>query len=120
MTPETLQSIAFRWIEAFNAKQLDKLLTLYEECAEHYSPKLKIRQPETNGLIIGVETMRVWWEDAFEKLPSLQYELKSLTANSDRVFMEYVRKVDGEEEILVAEVLEVKEGKIIKSRVYHG
>jgi hypothetical protein len=120
MNPEFLQSIAFRWFEAFNTKQLDKLLSLYEENAQHYSPKLKIRQPETNGLIIGVEAMRVWWQDAFDRLPTLKYELKSLTANSDRVFMEYIRKVDGEADMLVAEVLEVKEGKIIKSRVYHG
>ena len=120
MTSETLQSIAFRWFEAFNAKQLEKLLSLYESDAQHYSPKLKIRQPETNGLVIGVEAMRVWWQDAFDRLPSLKYELTSLTANSDRVFMEYIRKVDGEEDMLVAEVLEIKDGKIIKSRVYHG
>ena len=120
MSPESIQSIAFRWFEAFNAKQLDKLLSLYEENAEHYSPKLKIRQPETNGLVIGVEAMRIWWQDAFDRLPTLKYELTSLTANSDRVFMEYVRKVDGEQNMLVAEVLEIKEGKIIKSRVYHG
>ena len=120
MSPESIQSIAFRWFEAFNAKQLDKLLSLYEENAEHYSPKLKIRQPETNGLVIGVEAMRIWWQDAFDRLPTLKYELTSLTANSDRVFMEYVRKVEGEQNMLVAEVLEIKEGKIIKSRVYHG
>lgn len=120
MSPESLQSVAFRWFEAFNAKQLDKLLSLYEENAEHYSPKLKIRQPETNGLVIGVEAMRFWWQDAFDRLPTLKYELTSLTANSDRVFMEYVRKVEGEQNMLVAEVLEIKEGKIIKSRVYHG
>lgn len=120
MTPESLQSIAFRWFEAFNNKQLEKLLSLYQDDAEHFSPKLKIRQPETNGLVVGVEAMRIWWQDAFDRLPTLQYELTSLTANSDRVFMEYVRKVEGEADMLVAEVLEVKEGKIIKSRVYHG
>lgn len=120
MTPEKLQSIAFRWFEAFNAKQLEKLLSLYEPDAQHYSPKLKIRQPETNGLVVGVEAMRIWWQDAFDRLPTLKYELKSLTANTDRVFMEYVRKVENEDDMLVAEVLEIKEGKIIKSRVYHG
>jgi hypothetical protein len=34
--------------------------------------------------------------------------------------MEYVRKVDGEEDMLVAEVLEINDGKILASRVYHG
>lgn len=120
MTPENLQSIAFRWFEAFNTKQLDKLLALYDDEAQHFSPKLKIRIPETNGLVIGKEAMRAWWQDAFDRLPSLHYKVTSLTANTDRVFMEYIRQVDGEEDMLVAEVLEIREGKITASRVYHG
>jgi ketosteroid isomerase-like protein len=120
MSPENLQSIAYRWFEAFNTKQLDKLLALYDDEAQHYSPKLKIREPETNGLIKGKEAMRVWWQDAFDRLPDLHYKVTSLTANSDRVFMEYIRQVGGEEDMLVAEVLEVRDGKIIASRVYHG
>jgi hypothetical protein len=38
MTPEKLQSIAFKWFETFNNK---KLLSLYDDDAEHFSPKLK-------------------------------------------------------------------------------
>jgi hypothetical protein len=64
--------------------------------------------------------MREWWKDAFDRLPTLHYKVNSLTANSDRVFMEYVRTVEGEPEMLVAEVLDVREGKITQSRVYHG
>lgn len=120
MTPENLQSIAFKWFDAFNNHDLEQLLSLYDEDAEHYSPKLKIRKPETQGIIIGKKALREWWQDAFDRLPSLNYKVTSLTANGDRVFMEYVRSVDGEENILVAEVLIVKEGKIIASRVYHG
>lgn len=120
MTPENLQSIAFRWFEAFNTKALEKLLSLYDDEAKHFSPKLKIRQPETNGLVVGKEAMRTWWQDAFDRLPTLHYKVTSLTANSDRVFMEYIRQVEGEEDMLVAEVLEIREGRIIASRVYHG
>lgn len=120
MTPETLQSIAFKWFDAFNSHQLEQLLSLYDDEARHFSPKLKIRKPETNGYVEGKQALREWWQDAFERLPSLHYKVTSLTANSDRVFMEYVRNVDGEEDMLVAEVLDVKNGKIIASRVYHG
>ena len=120
MTPESLQSIAFRWFEAFNNKQLEKLLSLYQDDAEHFSPKLKIRHPESNGLVIGKDALRKWWQGAFDRLPTLHYKVTSLTSNADRVFMEYIRTVIGEEDMLVAEVLDVKEGKIIASRVYHG
>jgi limonene-1,2-epoxide hydrolase len=99
---------------------LEKLLSLYDDEAEHFSPKLKSRHPETNGLVTGKEALRSWWQDAFDRLPSLHYKVTSLTANSDRVFMEYIRTVADEPEMLVAEVLEIKENRIIASRVYHG
>lgn len=114
------EQIAFRWFEAFNAKDLERLLSLYDDNAEHYSPKLKMRKPETNGLVKGKAAMHEWWQDAFDRLPSLHYEVKTLTANNERVFMEYIRSVKGEEDMAVAEVLEIREGKIIFSRVYHG
>lgn len=114
------QQIAIRWFEAFNAKNLENLLALYDEDSSHYSPKLKAKKPETNGLIEGKEAMRIWWQNAFTNIPSLHYKVTSLTANGDRVFMEYIRQVTNEEDILVAEVLDIKEGKIIASRVYHG
>ena len=120
MTPEILQSIAFKWFDAFNRHNLEQLLSLYDEEAAHFSPKLKIRKPETNGFVIGKQALREWWQDAFDRLPSLHYKVTSLTANGDRVFMEYVRTVEGEKDMLVAEVLEVKDFKIIASRVYHG
>ncbi|MFT7335416.1 MAG: ketosteroid isomerase-like protein [Porticoccaceae bacterium] len=120
MTPEKLQSIAFKWFETFNNKELEKLLTLYDDDAAHFSPKLKLLKPETDGLITGKQALREWWQEAFYRLPSLNYKVTSVTANGDRVFMEYIRTVDNEEEILIAEVLDIREDKIISSRVYHG
>jgi predicted SnoaL-like aldol condensation-catalyzing enzyme len=120
MTSQKNLSIAHAWFEAFNAHNLEKLLSLYDDDAQHYSPKLKIRHPETNGLVSGKNALRTWWQDAFDRLPTLNYQVTSLTANSDRVFMEYNRTVTNEDDMLVAEVLEIKEGLIVASRVYHG
>jgi predicted SnoaL-like aldol condensation-catalyzing enzyme len=120
MSTEKNLSIAHLWFETFNAHNLEKLLSLYDDEAQHYSPKLKIHHPETNGLVIGKEALRTWWKEAFDRLPSLHYKVTSLTSNSDRVFMEYTRIVANEDDLLVAELLEIKEGHIIASRVYHG
>ena len=120
MTPEKNLSIAHLWFEAFNAHNLEKLLSLYDDEAQHYSPKLKIRHPETNGFISGKAALRAWWQNSFDSSPTLQYKVTSLTSNSDRVFMEYVRLVENDDDILVAEILEIRDDKIIASRVYHG
>ena len=58
MTPNENIHIAENWFAAFNAHNLEALLQLYSEHAAHYSPKLKARQPETNGLIKGKEALR--------------------------------------------------------------
>lgn len=117
---DTLEWIAQQWFAAFNTKNIDNLLSLYDANARHFSPKLLLRQPETKGWIEGKAAMRIWWQDAFDRLPNLHYEVTTLTANSERVFMEYIRQVAGEEDIRVAEVLVVQNGLIVESRVYHG
>jgi len=120
MSAQNNKQIAVKWFEAFNEHDLEKLLSLYDDNAQHYSPKLKIRKPETQGLIKGKSALREWWQDAFERLPSLQYEVIKLTADEEQVFMEYIRHVEGEEDLSVGEVLQINNGLILFSRVYHG
>lgn len=120
MNTDQLNEIALKWFSAFNRHHLQDLLALYDDAASHYSPKLKERDPQTNGLIIGKEAMHDWWSGAFKRLPSLQYEVIRLTPCEDRVFMEYIRHVKGEPDLYVGEMLEVRNGLIIRSRVYHS
>lgn len=117
MNPST--TIAKAWFEAFNTHNLERLLQLYHEEAEHYSPKLRIRNPETNGFIRGKVALHDWWQDAFNRLPTLHYEIVRLTPHENRVFMEYVRQVTGEEDLYVGEMLEIENGLIIRSTVFH-
>ena len=115
-----LVAIAERWLTCFERRDLDGLLALYAESATHTSPKIRVRHPETGGLLRGKAAMRTWWQDSFDRLPSMRYVKTALTADADRVFMEYVRHVDGEPDLPVAEVLDERDGKIVASRVFHG
>lgn len=117
MSPIT---IAERWIAAFNAHDLEALLALYHQEAEHFSPKLKARRPESQGWVRGKDLLRAWWRDAFERLPGLRYEVTDRIADEGSVFLEYLRHVPGEEVLRVGEVLVVRDGLIVASRVYHG
>lgn len=116
----SLVAIAKRWLEAFNARDLDRLLALYADDAVHFSPKLRVSQSSTKGEIRGKAALRAWWADCFERLPGLRYEARSLTADAERVWMEYLRILPGEPPMAVAEVLEVRAGLIRASRVFHG
>lgn len=119
MNTQNLSMIANQWLEAFNKKDLEGLLALYHEHAKHYSPKLKARHPQTQGILQGKEALRQWWHDAFERLPSLHYSLVRLTPFENRVFMEYIRQVEGEEDLYVGEMLEIIDSKIHSSSVFH-
>ncbi|MFO0669004.1 MAG: nuclear transport factor 2 family protein [Polyangiaceae bacterium] len=116
-----LLALAKSWLDAFNGRDLERLLSLYEEDAVHTSPKLRAREPATKGEIRGKAALRAWWRDAMDRLPGLRYEPQHLTAMGDRVFMEYLRTNPGDEPLLVAEVLvATASGTIRASHVYHG
>ena len=61
-----------------------------------------------------------WWRASNARIPGLRYELTALTANDDRVFIEYIRHAPAEGPMPVAEVFDIRGGKIVASRVYHG
>lgn len=112
--------IARAWLRAFNAHDVTTLVALYDAAATHTSPKIRAMHPDTGGCITGHAALTAWWRDAIARLPSLRYEATALTADDDRVFLEYVRHVDDEPPMPVAEVFDVRAGRIVASRVYHG
>ena len=113
-------TLARHWLEAFNAQDVDSLVALYAQDATHTSPKIRALHPDSGGKLVGREALSKWWREANTRLPGLHYQLTAVTANDDRVFIEYVRHAPGEPPMPVAEVFDVRGGQIIASRVYHG
>lgn len=114
------ERIGRAWLEAFNAHDVAALVGLYADDCTHTSPKIRALHPETGGKLLGKPALQRWWEDALRRLPSLRYEGTSVTADDARVVLEYLRHVDGEPPMPVAEVFEVRGGRIVASRVFHG
>lgn len=112
--------IARDWLKAFNAKDLEGLLALYADDCRHTSPKIRALHPETGGQLVGKAALRAWWADAFVRLPGLRYEETLVTAAEHSVLLEYVRHAPNEPPMFVAEVFELRDGRISASRVYHG
>lgn len=120
MTAAANRAIAERWLDCFARRDLDGLLGLYAEHAVHTSPKIRARDPASGGVLRGKPAMRAWWQDSFERLPSMRYTPTAFTADDRRVVMEYVRHVDGEPDYPVAEALDIEGNRIVASRVFHG
>ncbi|GAC1394110.1 MAG: nuclear transport factor 2 family protein [Polyangiales bacterium] len=130
MSAAALLDLARAWMRAFNAHDVDALVALYADGATHTSPKIRALHPDTGGKLVGKAALGAWWRDANARLPNLRYEESALTADAStgagpaagdgRVFVEYVRHAPNEPPMPVAEVFEVRGGKIVASRVYHG
>ena len=118
--PAPLAAVGHGWIERFNRRDLDALLSLYAADAVHVSPKLRAERPETLGRIEGVPALRAWWEGCFARLPGLRYLPRSVTADSERVFVEYLRECPGAAPLEVAELFRCRGGLIVQSTVFHG
>jgi limonene-1,2-epoxide hydrolase len=114
------QEIGRAWIRAFIAYDVDALIALYDRNATHTSPKIRALHPDTDGKLVGSAALAEWWRGAIARTPGLRYEATTVTADGERVFLEYVRHADGAEPMLVAEVFDVRDGRIVASRVYHG
>lgn len=117
MSPKELVN---EWLRAFHSGDADAMVALYSDDAIHTSPKLKSAQPAGEGRLVGKAAMRQWWQDAFDRLPSISYEVVTIVSDDHVAVLEYLRHRPGEATIRVAEVFEVKEGKIVRSNVYHG
>ena len=114
------KAIAERWLACFERRDLDGLLALYADHATHSSPKIRTRRPETGGVIRGKAAMRTWWQDAFDRLPTMRYVPIAITAGEQRVVLEYTRHVAGEPDLPIAEVFAIDAGVITASQVFHG
>ncbi len=117
-------AIGRAWMRAFNAHDVDALVSLYADDATHTSPKIRALHPDTGGKLVGKAALAAWWRDANARLPDLRYEELAITADDARVHVEYLRHAPSEgasgTTLPVAEAFDVRDGKIVASRVYHG
>jgi hypothetical protein len=120
MSAQENLEIARAWMKAFNAHDVDALVALYADDATHTSPKLRALYPDSGGALRSKAALSKWWRDSNARLPNLRYEERALTANDERVFVEYTRHAPNEAPMPVAEVFDVQGGRIVASRVYHG
>lgn len=111
--------VARRWLAAFNAGDVDAVVELYSEDAVHESPKIAKTMAGSGGKLTGKAAMRDWWKQALARQPGISYELTALTSDHSRAVIEYMRRAPGEEPLAVAEAFEVRDGKIVRSIVYH-
>jgi len=111
--------MAQRWLEAWNSRDLNRVLALYAGDARHTSARVRSLGGDRDTLA-GREAIADYFRRALQQYPGLRFEPLSVSTGPRTVVIEYRAHRVGEEEPTV-EILELDaSGLIAHSRVYHG
>lgn len=111
-------SLAARWLAAWNERRLDDIMALYAPDATHTSDRVKLLGGES-ATVHGSAAIRDYFRRGLERYPDLHFEPISISEGLRTVVVEYTSHRVGERQNVV-EVLQVDDsGAIACSRVYH-
>jgi len=80
---------AAEWIAAWNAHDVDEILSHYDEDFEMSSPVIVQLQADPTGILRGKSAVRAYWSNALQQIPDLQFELISIMVGIKSVAVYY-------------------------------
>ena len=75
MTQTEAARFAREWIEAWNARDLERVLSHYTDDFEMSSPFIITLIGEESGTLRGKASVRAYWQTALQRHPDLRFEL---------------------------------------------
>lgn len=89
LSREFSDHFAADWIDAWNAHDLDRILSHYAEDFEMASPYIAQIWSEASGVLKGKATVGAYWKRALERAPTLHFELVSTLVGTDSLVLYY-------------------------------
>jgi ketosteroid isomerase-like protein len=78
-----VNEFAREWIAAWNAHDLERVLSHYASDVELSSPLAAERVPGSGGYVRGEAALRLYWEPALAANPDLHFELEAVLTAVD-------------------------------------
>lgn len=117
MTIEFAQDFAKEWISAFNAHDLERVLSHYTEDFTIKTPIAARLLNLEDGVVSGKEQVRAYWKFALEKMPDLHFELLDILVGMDGLTLYYLNTGTGKK---TAEVMTFdKRGMVYQVAAYY-
>ena len=112
------QRFAVEWIAAWNAHDLERILSHYTDDFEMRSPIIAERMGVATGVLRGKAAVRTYWGNALAAMPELHFELRDLLVGVDTIVLYYYNSVRGR---MVAESLTFnRERQVIRAAAHYG
>jgi len=109
-------NIARFWIDAWNERDLDRLLEFYDDKVEISSTGILTLGINDEGIVKGKTKFRAYCARVLEALPDLHFELMDVSASPDSLIIRYIN----DRGATVNEYLRVNaEGRIVQGSANH-
>ncbi len=114
----TAYAFTEQWVSAWNAHDLDKILSHYTDDFVMESPLALKRLPHTQGVVKGKEAVRAYWKMGLELIPDLFFEVYEVLVGVNGITIYYHNRATGKK---TAEVLFLNdEGKVYRGFAYYN
>ncbi|MGA3261558.1 MAG: nuclear transport factor 2 family protein [Bryobacteraceae bacterium] len=92
MTRDEAWDLANRWIAAWNAHDLDLIMTHYEDAIELTSPVAAALLGTPGGRVVGKVTLRAYFQRGLETYPELHFHLEDVLSSVNSVMLYYTNQ----------------------------
>jgi uncharacterized protein (TIGR02246 family) len=87
--PAQLAALGREWVAAWNAHDLERVLSLYAEDSEMTSDRIPAMGFDASGTLRGKDRIRTYWAKALTLLPDLHFELIDTYVSPDSIVVFY-------------------------------
>lgn len=91
-TKEDAWNLANHWVAAWNAHDLDLIMSHYEDAVELTSPVAAQLLGTPDGKVIGKPALREYFQRGLEAYPELQFHLEDVLAGLNSVVLYYTNQ----------------------------
>ncbi|MGY8661229.1 nuclear transport factor 2 family protein [Bradyrhizobium sp. UFLA05-109] len=114
--PSELAALGRTWIEAWNSRDLERVLALYDDAAGMTSDRIQALGIDASGTLHGKASLRAYWGKALALLPDLHFTLIDVFVSPDSAVVFY----QNERGKKICEYLRVNaEGRIVQGSANH-
>ena len=92
MTKDQALNLANHWVEAWNAHDLDAIMTHYDEAIELISPVAAQLLGTLDGKVIGKQNLRAYFQRGLEAYPELHFHLEDVLRGLNSVVLYYTNQ----------------------------
>jgi hypothetical protein len=89
LTQEDAERFAEEWYAAWNARDLERVLSHWADDAVFTSPLAVRLFPGSNGTVNGKDELREYWRRGLEAHPDLHFEPRALLVGHESIVLSY-------------------------------